>query len=93
MYADDLDDHQTETSARKQQLAVALAVTLAISEAIREAGEIPSGTLYAIVMGKVDLNGYQKILDILTNASLIRVMPSHLIRWVGPNRISKEQVR
>ena len=66
------------------QLRAGLALTLAVSEAIREAREIPSGTLYASLMGKVDYEGYQKLLRILTGAGIIEVIPSHLIRWTGP---------
>ena len=66
------------------QLRAGLALTLAVSEAIREAHEIPSGTLYAMLTGQVDYEGYQKLLRILTGAGLIEVMPSHLIRWTGP---------
>ena len=70
--------------ARTEDARAGLALTLAVSEAIREAREIPSGTLYASLMGKVDFEGYQKLLRILTGAGLIEVLPSHLIRWTGP---------
>ena len=66
------------------QLRAGLALTLAVCESIREAREIPSGTLYASLMGKVDFEGYQKLLRILTGAGIIEVIPSHLIRWTGP---------
>ena len=72
------------TAPTKAQINAALAITLAVSEAIREAREIPSGTLYSMLMSRVDYNGYQAILATLSNAGLIQVMPSHLIRWIGP---------
>jgi|ERR1035438_2455811 hypothetical protein len=68
----------------KAQIIAALGITFVVSEAIREAREIPSGTLYAMLVGKVDYEGYQKMLGILKRAGLIEVMPSHLIRWTGP---------
>jgi hypothetical protein len=37
-------------------------MTLAVAETIREAGKIPSGTLYATLMGKIAYEGYQKLL-------------------------------
>jgi hypothetical protein len=56
----------------------------AVAETIRECGECPSGTVYAALVGRVNLEGYNKILSILTGAGLIAVDESHLIRWVGP---------
>jgi hypothetical protein len=76
------DIHPPVSSA---QFRAGLDLTFAIAEAIREAGEIPSGTLYALVLGKVDYDGYQKLLGILKGAGLIQVMPSHMVKWVGPD--------
>ena len=70
---------------------LAVNVTLAVSESIRELGEVPSGTLYAALIGKVNYAGYEAILQTLTNAGLIQVMPSHMIRWVGPT-LAKESL-
>lgn len=67
----------------KDDLRAGLTVLLAVSEAIREAREIPEGTLYAAVMGKVDLAGFEKILGILWQAGLIE-RKNHVVRWVGP---------
>lgn len=79
-----IDTITNPTRPTKAQLDAALAVTIAVSEAIREAGEIPSGTLYAMLIGKVDIHGYHAILRTLKNAGLIQFMPSHLIQWCGP---------
>ena len=54
----------------------------AIAEAIREAKSIPSGTLYVGLMGIVTLESYNKILEILKNAGLIKVS-NFLITWEG----------
>ena len=75
------------------ELKAALNVTLAVSESIRELGEVPSGTLYAALIGKVNYAGYEAILQTLTNAGLIQVMPSHMIRWVGPTLAKETEVR
>jgi hypothetical protein len=40
--------------------------------------------IYAALMGRVSLIGYEKILGILKGAGLIAVDASHLIRWTGP---------
>jgi hypothetical protein len=71
------------------ELKAGLAILMAVSETIRELGEVPSGTLYATLIGKVDFDGYEAMLRTLTNAGLIQVMPSHMIRWCGP-KIEKE---
>jgi hypothetical protein len=72
------------TPPTKAQLNAALSVTFAVAEAVREAGEIPSGTLYAMLIGKVDYDGYQALLRTLTGAGLIEVLASHMIVWCGP---------
>ncbi|HLZ39422.1 MAG TPA: hypothetical protein VKQ11_00575 [Candidatus Sulfotelmatobacter sp.] len=68
----------------QEQLKAGAAVIMAVAETIREAGECPSGTIYAVLMGRVTFQGYEKILGILKGAGLIEVLPSHLIRWIGP---------
>lgn len=65
------------------ELAAGAQVVFIVAESVREAGEIPSGTLYALLAAHVSLDGYQKVLGILTRAGLISVH-SHLIRWIGP---------
>lgn len=59
-------------------------VVFAVAETIREAGQCPSGTIYAALVGRVTMEGYQKILGILKGAGLINVDPSHMIHWTGP---------
>lgn len=64
----------------------ALLAALTIAEAIREAGRIPSGTLYAVLMGKIDLEGYGRIIRSLQNAGLIKVVAHELI-WTGGEHV------
>jgi hypothetical protein len=68
----------------QEQLQAGQRVVMAVAETIREAGECPSGVIYAALMGRVSLIGYEKILGILKGAGLIAVDASHLIRWTGP---------
>lgn len=68
----------------KSEVAAALKITLAVAEAIREAKEIPSGTLYTILMGRVDFFGYQAMIQNLKNAGLVKETASHLLTWTGP---------
>ena len=60
-----------------------VATIAAIAEAVRDLKEVPSGTLYAHLCGKLDISAYESALGVLTRARLIEVK-SHLIRWVGP---------
>ncbi len=69
--------------ATKEQLKSAFTMLTAVSEAIREAGRIPSGTLYAVLMGKVNIAGYEKMIGILKGAGLVEER-SHELIWIGP---------
>jgi len=68
----------------KAQILAAYEMTFAVAETIREAGEVPSGTVYAALIGRVDLEGYNGLLRNLKNAGLVEETPAHLLRWVGP---------
>ena len=55
-----------------------------LAEAIRALGEIPSGHLYARVMGHMTLQRYEAILQTLIRAELVSRDGSHMLRWTGP---------
>lgn len=61
-----------------------LRVVLAIAQAIEELGTVPSGHLYARLMGHLDIDAYQSVIATLVRAGLVREHPSHLLEWVGP---------
>jgi hypothetical protein len=65
------------------QIRAALAMTIAVSETIRELGEVPAGTLYATLMSRVDLAGFEAMIRNLKNAGLVAEKAS-LLTWVGP---------
>lgn len=52
------------------------------AEAVKTAGEIPSGHLYAMVMGKFTLEQFNTIIGVLKDANLI-TEKNHLLSWVG----------
>ena len=56
----------------KEQIGSALNVLMAVADAIREAKQIPSGHLYAVLMGKIDMQGYTAIIRTLCNSGVIR---------------------
>jgi hypothetical protein len=61
-----------------------LRVAMIVAETIRELGEVPSGHLYAQLMGHMSLECYESIILGLTGAKLVKRDGSHLLRWVGP---------
>ena len=72
-----------EATISGQQRKAAVNAVLAISEAIRELGSVPSGHLYARVMGHMSLQSYEGIIRILKNAGLVSESANLLI-WVEP---------
>ncbi len=67
----------------KAQVKAAMAVVLVVGETIRDLGEVPSGHLYAQLMGRFSLAEYEKIIDTLVRAGVVEKTPQHLLRWVG----------
>lgn len=65
------------------QINAALAVTMAVAETIREAGSTPAGPLYAALMGRVSLAGFESMIRNLKNAGLVREQ-NHMLTWTGP---------
>lgn len=68
-----------------------MAVT-ALAEAIRELDSVPSGKLYASVMGHMSLEVYESFIAALERCKLISVDGSHLIRWTGPSVEAKQHI-
>lgn len=68
----------------KTNLRAALGMVLAVSETIRELGSVPSGHLYTLLMGVLDIENYQSIIRTIEGAGLIKVDGSYLITWIGP---------
>jgi hypothetical protein len=75
----------------KQELLAGLNILAAVAETIREAGEVPSGTIYAALLGKVSMEGYTSLLRTLKGAGLVEEK-NHLLRWIGPNIQSGQEV-
>lgn len=80
MNANELLPHTKPTRA---DIRAGLAMTMAVAETIREAGEVPSGVLYAGLVGRLDIHAYNKLIGILKNSGLVEEK-SHLLRWIGP---------
>ncbi len=74
----------TTDRPNQAEMEAALEVTLAVSEAIREAGELPAGPLYAIVCHRVGLGGFDAMIATLVRAKLVE-RKGDLLRWTGPD--------
>ncbi len=68
----------------KEKAVAAVSALLALAETIRELGTVPSGTLYAQVMGCLTLEQYESAIRTLIRTGLVIEDQSHLLRWVGP---------
>lgn len=70
------------------QIKAALGMTVAVAETIRELGSVPSGHLYAQLMNKVDLVGFESLIRNLKNAGLVSES-AHMLTWIGPILVAK----
>lgn len=66
-----------------REMRAALDVVAALAEVIREVGSIPSGHLYAQVMGQLSIGQYERIVGLLKRAGVIEER-GHVLTWVGP---------
>lgn len=74
----------------KQQLKAGLSIVFAVAESIREVGECPSGPIYAALCGKVDMIGFEKIINTLVGAKLIEKR-GVMLRWIGPTATATKE--
>jgi len=71
------------SNATAQQVTAGIRMAAAVGEAIRDLGSVPSGHLYARLMGHMDLDTYNKLIGLLKQANLVEES-NHLLTWVGP---------
>lgn len=64
------------------QEKAALAIVLAVGEAIKDLGSVPSGHLYAQLMGRMSLETYNKVIALLVKTGAVK-NENHLLTWVG----------
>lgn len=66
-----------------EQLMAGFNLVMLVADTIRQAGEIPSGHLYATVMGTLPLEAYNTVIEKLKKTGLV-TEKNHLLKWVGP---------
>lgn len=64
----------------EQQMNAAVQITKAVADAIRELKEVPSGHLYAQLMGSMSLETYNMIIQTLRGAGLVSEQ-NHVLYW------------
>jgi len=70
----------------KSQVQAAVEILRAVAEMIQSVGQILSGQLYALLMGKMDIETYERMISTLIGAGLIRRERSHMLVWIGGAR-------
>ena len=67
---------------QEEKMKAAVQIMKAVAESIKEVGSIPSGHLYAQLMGKMSLGSYEKMICAMQRMQIIRV-EDHLITYAG----------
>lgn len=68
--------------ATKAEVSAAVQVVVAVGEAIKAFGKVPSGELYANLMGRMSLETYNKVIALLVKTGAVKV-ENHEIIWIG----------
>jgi hypothetical protein len=63
------------------QEKAALQTVVAVGEAIKDLGSVPSGHLYARLMGHMSLETYNKVIGLLVKVGAVKE-ENHLLTWV-----------
>ena len=75
---------RNQSGVSSQEVEAGARVMIAVTQAIHDAGEIPSGHLYAMLAGRMDHAAYEKMISLLLNTGLVEKRGDLLI-WAGPN--------
>ncbi len=67
------------------QAQAATGAVLAVAECIRDLGSVPSGHLYARLIGHMSVESFQSFIATLVRAGLVREHANHLLEWIGPS--------
>lgn len=69
---------------KTRETVAALEIVLAIADTIRALGEVPSGHLYARLMGRMTIDQYNVVIDALVRAEVVKRDDCHMLTWIGP---------
>lgn len=79
------DDQARLGGITKEQIVAAFGIVLAIGDTIQQLGEVPSGELYARVMGTLSAREYNTVIDKLIQCRLV-TKSNNVLRWTGPKK-------
>lgn len=81
------DDSDMQSAA---VIRAAVQVVATIGEAIKSAGAdgVPSGHVYAVVMGLMSHQTYNAVIATLIVERLIHEDSFHVLRWIGPDPLT-----
>ena len=68
----------------KEQMVQGFMLMKTVCETVREAGEIPSGTMYNALLNVCTLPAYESMISQLVRTGLISCN-GHLLKWTGPS--------
>jgi hypothetical protein len=71
-----------EPDVTPAQIKAALQTMMAVADAIRQAGRIPAGTLYAALMTRLSAGAFDSLLAQILRTGLVRREGDELV-WVG----------
>lgn len=68
--------------SNQAQVKAAVQIVVAVGETIRDLKSVPSGHLYAQLMGHMSLETYNKVIGVLKNTGAVKE-ENHVLTWVG----------
>ena len=66
---------------KQEQVKAFVQIVKVVADTIKELGEVPSGHLYAQVMGLMSLDSYQNIINTLVRSGIV-TEKGNLLKWV-----------
>ena len=85
MFRPQIDAHETYlegTTMTNDDVKAGLRVALEVAGAIREAGSLADGELYAVLMGRMSFDAYESLKRLLVGQGLVRIERDRLV-WAG----------
>jgi hypothetical protein len=69
--------------ATSAEIRAGFEILKATAEAIRDAGQVPAGHLYAMLCGHLSIGGFESLISTLVNADLVKRNGDMLV-WIAP---------
>lgn len=77
------EQEKLTVEALRSRMQQTFEILTILAQTIREAGEIPSGLLYTLLMSHVSLDAYEWMLARLIGAGVVERTSQHVLRWIG----------